>query len=155
MADPAELLELPRHELRKPCKCGATEGAIRTSGMQDCVFCAACGLFQYNAPRTETGKEKLTTRSAHNISPSQRSRVLMRAHGMCEICGKRGELHVGHILSVAEALEQELEPARFNSDDNLMAQCPECNLGLGKNPVPVWLVVGLMVARGKRGQEKA
>lgn len=77
----------------------------------------------------------------------------MRAHGMCELCSGRSELHVGHILSVAEALDQKLEPAQFNSDDNLMAMCAQCNLGLGKNPVPLWLATALLIARGKRGQE--
>ncbi len=156
MADPAELIDAPAHELRKPCKqCGVSDGALKPTGFQDCVYCRKCGTFQYNAPRTETGREKLTTQSAHNISPSQRSRVLMRAHGMCEICGHRRALQVGHILSVAESIDQGLAPVQFNSDDNLMAQCAECNLGLGKNPVPLWLAVGLMVARAKRGQEKA
>lgn len=134
MADPAELLDAPALPLRNPCKgCGASDGALKPTGFQDCVYCRKCGLFQYNAPRTETGREKLTTRTAHNISPSQRSRVIM---------------------SVAEALDQGIAPAQFNSDDNLMA-CAQCNLGLGKNPVPLWLVTAVLIARGKRGQEKA
>jgi hypothetical protein len=156
LADPAELLDAPPHALRNPCKgCGKSDGALKPTGFQDCVYCRHCGLFQYNAPRTETGREKLTTRTAHNISPSQRSRVLMRAHGMCELCSNHRPLQVSHILPVVEALEQGLQPVQFNDDDNLLACCAECNLGMGKNPVPLWLVMGLLVARAKRGQEKA
>ena len=42
-----------------PCKkCGCTNGRIETRSGQDCVLCQICGAFQYNAPKTETGRAR-------------------------------------------------------------------------------------------------
>lgn len=40
-----------------------------------------------------------------------------------------------------------LTDEEINSDDNLAAFCDECNLGLGKQPVPLRLAVALVMAR--------
>ncbi len=141
------------HSLRAPCKCGGTSGKIETKGGQDCVYCLACGKFQYNAPRVETGRAQRTVTTVHNgIKPNQRSRVLNRASGRCEICGYKPDgtertLHVGHLLSVKDGMAQGMTEAELNNDENLAAMCDECNLGLGDETVPARLVVGIIRAR--------
>lgn len=120
------------------------------------MFCLQCGSFQYNAPRTETGKAVRSVSRVHNgIKPKQRARILERAHCRCEICHRPGELHVGRILSVKEGLSlgAGLTEQQLNSDENLIAHCPECNLGQGDRPLPLWLVVGLVLSRTKGGSK--
>jgi hypothetical protein len=140
--------------MRKACACGSEYGEIRDRGAQDCVFCV-CGKFQYNAPRTETGKQVRTVSTVHScIKPKLRARVLMRATGRCELCGKQpgdnASLHVGHLLSVKAAMDAGLSDAEINDDSNLAAMCDECNLGLGQEPVPLRLAVALVLSRARR-----
>lgn len=140
--------------MREPCRrCQHAGGRIEPRNGQDCVFCAACGAFCYNAPRTETGREVRSVSTVHAaIKPKQRARVLVRAHGLCEICHKAGAaLHVGHFLSVEEGLKLGLTDQQINSDDNLAAICDECNLGMGSDPVPIWLLVAILKARSGLG----
>ena len=144
--------------MRKPCsQCGHEFGRIEERGAQDCVFCSGCGKFQYNAPRVETGKAVRSVRTVHNISPSQRARILVvRANGRCEICGASDkELHVGHLLSVDAGLKMGLTEAELNDDENLASMCAQCNLGIGRNPVPLRLVLGIQMARMRRQAKKA
>lgn len=138
------------YQLRKPClACGSSIGEIRPSGCQDCVFCS-CGKFQYNAPRVETGRAVRSVQTVHEaIKPNQRARILERATGRCEMCGVRRDLHVGHLISVEEGLKQGLTEDSLNSPENLCAMCQECNLGLGKQPVPLRLAVAIVMARLK------
>lgn len=139
----------PIHSMRARCRyCGATEGRIETRNGQDCVYCLACGKHQYNAPKTETGRAERTVTTIHNgIKPKQRARIIERATGRCELCGARGNLHVGHLVSVKDALRLELTDAEINSDENLAAMCDECNLGIGENPVPLRLAIAMVMAR--------
>jgi len=141
--------------LRKPCaRCGGTTGRIQPRNGQDCVYCD-CGAFQYNAPRTETGKRQRSVSTVHRaISAKQRARIVQRATGRCEICGSRGILHVGHLLSVKRALELGLGEAEINSDENLAAMCEECNLGIGEEPVPLRLAVAIVMARIRKGRTR-
>lgn len=150
----APIVALAPFIMRKPCvKCGGHEGEVRTRGAQDCVFCKNCDAFQYNAPRTETGKAIRTVTTIHNgIKPKQRARVLVRANCACELCGKRlsgthVELHVGHFLSVKDGFEMGLPDDEINDDENLFAVCAECNLGLGSETLPVRLVMNILMAR--------
>lgn len=140
------------HPLRNACKkCGLLEGYIVTKSGQDCVYCAACNSHQYNAPKVETGRAVRTVTTVHNgIKANQRARILLRATGHCELCGNNlATLHVGHMLSVAEGLEMGLTEAELNDDDNLAAMCDECNLGLGKETVPLRLMFAIIKARAK------
>ena len=141
------------YRMRKPCvSCGSEFGRIRETGAQDCVYCL-CGRFQYNAPRVETGKAVRTVTTVHNgIKPKQRARILVeRAGCRCELCGStKGELHVGHLLSVEVGLKQGLTEDELNDDENLAAMCAECNLGIGRNPIPLRLAVALQMARVRR-----
>lgn len=148
MTEPAAEL----YPLRTMCSCGGVNGRIETRGSQDCVFCLDCGRFQYNAPRVETGRAVRSVSTVHSaIKPKQWARILERAHFCCESCHQERALHVGHILSVADGLELgiNLTEQQLNSDDNLIAHCEECNLGQGRRPLPLWLAVGLVLARTK------
>ena len=136
--------------MRAPCRyCGQTEGRIETRGGQDCVYCDYCGKYAgYNAPKTETGREVRSATTVHNgIKPKQRARILERATGRCELCGARGDMHVGHLVSVEAGLRQGLTDQEINSDENLCCMCQECNLGIGKSPVPLRLAVSMVMAR--------
>lgn len=137
------------YEMRDPCpSCGCRNGYVITKNGQDTVRCAACDRFCYCAPKTETGRIARTVSTVHNgIKPKQRARLILRANGRCEMCGARGDLHIGHVLSVAEGLEQGLTERELNDDENLTACCAECNLGLGRQPMPTRLLAVILRAR--------
>jgi 5-methylcytosine-specific restriction endonuclease McrA len=122
------------------------------SGSQDTVRCKACGRFCYNAPRVETGLKPRTVRTTHEaIRPALRARIILRANGACEACHRGdGELHVGHWVSVADGHAAGLTDEQINSEDNLLALCAECNLGLGRETIPLRLVLAAVMARAKR-----
>jgi len=145
------------HLLRRPCICGSMEGTIKTKGGQDCVYCLHCSKWQYNAPKFETGREVRSVSTTHEaIKPKQRARVIERANMRCERCGKRASecktcLHVGHILSVVDGHKYGLSDDVINSDENLIAECDECNLGHGSGVLPVRLLVALLATRAANG----
>jgi hypothetical protein len=150
--------EIKRHPLRSPCsRCGGTEGRIEEKGAQDCVYCLGCDRHQYNAPRAETGKPVRHIKTREGISPSQRARILIvRANARCELCGTNArELHVAHLLSVDAGKAQGFTEDELNDDENLCAMCDACNLGMGKNPVPLRLVVAIQMARIRIDRERA
>lgn len=139
---------MSEHALRKPCRCGGTTGQITTKNNQDVVRCADCGAYQYNAPKTETGRAVRTVSTLHEaIKPKLRWKIVQRANGHCELCGKSGELHVGHIISVDTAMRNGLTDQEINSEENLCAACPECNLGMGKEPLPLRFYIAVLKAR--------
>lgn len=124
--------------MRSPCRsCGNETGRIETKNGQDCVFCTSvgCGRFQYNAPKTETGRAPRTVSTVHNgIKPNQRARIIDRASNRCEFCGAPSSvspLHVGHLVSVKDGFDLGLSDQEINHDENLAAMCDQCNLGLG------------------------
>ena len=135
--------------LRSNCKCGGIEGEIRATNGQNCVYCLDCGRFQYNAPKTETGDKARTIATSHeSIKPKTRAKILMRATGRCEICGKTtGVLHVGHLLSVEDGIAYGLKDSEINCEENLACMCEECNLGIGKESVPLRLAAAIIVRR--------
>lgn len=137
--------------MRAPCSaCRGTEGRVEVRGGQDCVFCL-CGKHQYNAPKTETGRKPRSVQTTHEaVKPKCRARVLERATGRCEICGKPAStcvLHVGHLVSVNDGVRLGLTEAEINSDENLAAMCDECNLGLGDETIPLRLAIAIIKAR--------
>lgn len=140
------------HPLRSPCTyCGGSDGRIITVNGQDTVRCADCDRYQYNAPKTETGRKPRTVQTVHDgITAKLRARVLLRENGQCAICGSRHNLHVGHMLSVADGLTEGLTEAVLNSMDNLAAMCAACNLGMGDEPVPLRLAVAIVRRRAAR-----
>jgi len=136
-------------EMRKPCgRCGNAAGHIETRNGQDCVFCSECDQYQYNAPKTETGRKQRTITTVHNgIKPKQRARILLRATGRCELCGGANNLHVGHLVSVDAGLKLDMTEAQLNDDENLCCLCDECNLGISSEPVPLRLAVAMVLSR--------
>lgn len=100
-------------------------------------------------PKSELGLEPRTVSTTHEgIKPKQRSRIIERAHGACELCHATNKpLHIGHLLSVAKGHELGLTDEQINSDDNLIAECEECNLGRSSASIPPWLVAGLLKSR--------
>lgn len=144
---------LESYTMRAPCRfgCGTTTGRMETRNGQDCVFCSQCNRLQYNAPKTETGREIRTVTTIHNgIKPKQRARILDRDSGRCALCGAAGNLHVGHLLSVHDGVAGGMTEAELNDDENLAAMCDECNLGLSDTTVSVRLVIAIIRARLKQ-----
>src|SRR5690348_2949817 len=149
------------HILRNPCKkCGHEFGRIVPTGGQNVVRCAACDAYaNYNAPKTETGEKPRSVSTCHeSIRPKTRTLVLMRANGHCELCGRpvaECNIHVGHLLSVKDGFERGLSDAEINHEENLAAFCEECNLGMGKETVPLRLAVEIVLARVRNRNKKA
>ena len=138
------------HLMRQPCKfCGHLEGYIEPKSGQDCVYCSKCCRHQYNAPKTETGRETRSVSTVHEgIKPKHRIRIIERAHGRCEYCNANDRpLHIGHALSVKDGFEAGLSDAQINHEDNLMALCEECNLGQGSSSTPTWLLASILKRR--------
>jgi 5-methylcytosine-specific restriction endonuclease McrA len=139
--------------MRAACRgCGHAFGRIEEKGAQDCVFCLDCGRFCYNAPRTETGKKVRTVQTVHEaIKPKLRAKIIMQASGRCQMCGKGPdsgcELHVAHLVSVVQGLELGLTEVELNSEENLICACDECNLGIGKETIPLRMAVVMQMAR--------
>ena len=135
--------------LRKPCKyCSGLSGRIETKGGQDCVYCF-CGKHQYNAPKRETGRETRSVKTTRiEISTTQRYQVMERANRTCELCNKRDcNIHVDHALSIDAARAQGLDETVYNSNENLIALCEECNLGKSNMALPVRILIGILMAR--------
>lgn len=137
-------------KMRTRCRygCDCDDGYITTKNGQDCVYCVVCDRHQYNAPKTETGREQRSVSTTHEaIKPKQRSRIINRASARCELCGARGDLQVAHVVSVDSGHKLGLSDAILNSDENLIAACPECNLGMGKEPIPLRIMIPILKAR--------
>jgi len=139
-----------RLTLRAPCRCGCEIGTITESGLQDVVRCVNCGKFQYNAPRSETGKPRRNVTKREKISATKRARILMRSGGACELChNSHAPLTVGHILSVDAGLRAGLDDYSINCDENLAAMCDACNSGIGSEPVPLRVAAAIIVSRNR------
>ena len=68
-------------EMRAPCKaCGHRNGVLRCRSGQDTVRCAACDVFQYNAPRSQTGRPADASKPVELDS---------KFAGSCRECGAR------------------------------------------------------------------
>jgi hypothetical protein len=139
--------------LRKPCVCGGELGRIETKSGQDCVYCLSCGKWQYNAPKYETGRKARSVQTTHrNIKPKQRARIIERANRRCERCGRPAEfsvggLHVGHLMSVDAGHEYGLSDQEINHDENLIAECEECNLGHSSDCLPIRFYIAFLKKR--------
>ena len=138
----------PLVPLREPCnECGCIEGTITTKGGQDVLYCANCRRYQYCAPRTETGRATRTLRRTA-IPPSKRARVFARHHNACVGCGAHPptvELVIGHLVPRDEAINLGLPEHLADHDLNLAPMCPECNSGIGKNPIAIGLMYRLLL----------
>lgn len=151
--------ELPPFRMSRPCPtCGGVEGRIRPTNGQNVVDCIGCGRKGvYNAGKVETGQRVRSVSTVHAaITPKKRARVLERATGRCELCGRNGDgavLHVGHLLSVDRGVAEGLTEIELNAEENLCAMCEECNLGIGRDVVPLRLAIAIAMARLRRKNE--
>lgn len=143
--------------MRAPCsRCGGTNGTITTSGGQDTVRCADYGHYCYNAPRSETGRERRSLRTRPTIRPSQRSRILVRDNGTCILCHRSDlPLELGHLVSVHDGHLIGMSDADLASDENLAAMCAPCNAGWGKQSLPPHLVAAAIWARRANGSGRS
>jgi hypothetical protein len=57
--------------------------------------------------------------------------------------------NVGHMISVDAGLRDGLTELEINSDENLVAMCDECNLGLKAEPMPLRFCLSVVMARTK------
>lgn len=134
--------------MRAPCPhCGGLEGVIRPQGLQDCVYCVACGRWCYNAPRAETGRAPRRLAGRTSIPVSKQYRIKERASGRCELCGARDELVVDHILSLKDGRDLGLSDFELNHDENLAALCPPCNSGKGAISMSPRVYIALLRSR--------
>ncbi len=142
--------------MREPCKhCGCPDGTVETKNGQDVVRCAACDRWSYNQPRNESGRETRSVRRT-SLPPSKVARVLRTHHNSCVTCGARPptvELHIGHLVPHDAALELGLPEHLVDHDFNLAPMCPQCNLGLGNNPIGLGLMYRLLVLHLKTAGE--
>jgi len=136
--------------MRSDCTtCSTSTGYVATKNGQDCVYCCGCGGWQYNRPRTESGREVRSIRSNAEVAPSQRARVLARDNYTC-MCGKGDDLHVDHAIPLAVAAELDFVDELIRSDDNLVTLCVECNIG---KSVTLWearMLYRILVLRRKQ-----
>lgn len=137
-------------EMRAPCPgCGHTRGHIVEKNGQDTVRCLSCDRYCYCAPRTETGRAQRTVTTVHNgIKPKLRTKILERDGYRCVLCKAVDvPLHTGHVVSVAAGLAAGLTASLLNNEENLIAQCEECNAGQGDSPIPLSIAIAILRAR--------
>lgn len=140
-------------KMREKCKTCAEDdittwaGQVETKNGQDVVRCAWCKSWAYNQPRAESGRDIRTIRTRPDIKPAQRARVLDRDSHRCVSCGAVGDLHVGHLISVAQGRNAGLSDEELYDDDNLAAMCPECNLGFGDQTFSLRMLVTILRIR--------
>lgn len=128
----------PPYPLRSPCPdCGSESGRVEERNGQACIWCLSCSRFLYNAPKKERGLAPDTTRT-DGISPSLRQRVAYRANFQCELCGATERvMHVGHLVSEYDLRTSGLPPEAVRNFDNLAWCCDQCNLGMGRQSLPL------------------
>ena len=152
--------EFPPWPLKNPCKaCGAPAGGpgyLKKVGDQNCLRCAQCDTYNgFNVPKRETGEPQRHVSSRPGIKPGQRARILERDGYRCKMCGKGADqslLHIGHLLSVADAELVGAPDEILWCDGNLYTACEECNLGQGSrsvDPILIFLILKAKLAREK------
>lgn len=136
------------YPMRKPCSCGSELGGVTEKNGQDVVRCLVCDAYQYCAPRGETGREVRHVKTRAGIKPSKRSEILLRDGNRCVLCrDEESILHVGHLISVDVGLRIGMTEDEVNDEENLAAMCEPCNLGIGKQPLPLALAIRIVRAR--------
>lgn len=141
--------------MRQCCPdCGEAAGILVATNGQNVVRCVTCDRFCYNAPKAETG-EAARSVSRTWLKPSQKYRILSRDGFRCRFCGIDLQVsghHIDHMVSVKDCMAAGMIELDFNSDDNLIALCEECNLGKGSDSLhPRLLAIALRCARRKSG----
>lgn len=131
--------------------CGGVDVQTRPKGPHVEAFCGECGRHVAFVSKVDAGVKTRTIQTTHAaIKPKTRARILERATSRCEICGRRdGILHVSHLLSVDAGHAAGLTDEEINCDENLASLCEECNIGMGRSPVPLRLAIAIIRARLK------
>ncbi len=145
---------MPEQFYMGKCKypeCDGTEGTIETKSNQDCLTCNTCNRFQRNVSKVDSGRKPRTVKTTHDaIKTSVKNLVLHRCNGFCELCGKGPPfaiLQVSHIISVEYGHDHGLTDDQINDQENLIALCDECNLGGGKECLPLRFALRVVWAR--------
>jgi 5-methylcytosine-specific restriction endonuclease McrA len=135
--------------MREPCKyCNHPEGRIEIRNGQDCVFCLKCGKHNYNAPKTETGRDVRSLRTRPDVKPNQRARILDRDAGQCIICHTTDrQLDLGHLVSVVDAKRLGWSENLIYDDENLATMCAPCNSGYSAVSINPRIFAALVVSR--------
>lgn len=138
-------------EMRKPCgDCGFAQGFAREVSGQDVIRCGNCGRHCYNRPKAESGKPRRSVRR-DNLDPARRKAILDRDSWRCIVCGAGSDqghnLHIDHAICVVDGLNLGLTEGELNSDENLVTLCESCNLGKGRKPIELRLLVAVMKRR--------
>jgi 5-methylcytosine-specific restriction endonuclease McrA len=150
-------VKIDEFSMRKPCPgCGSETGRIIERNGQDTVRCIACGMFVYNAPRTETGRAVRSVSTVHAaVRPALRARIFDRDGMCCVLCrATESRFHVGHLISVEAGILYGLSDAEINDEENLAVMCEECNLGYADRPIPLRLALVIVRARISWRQRK-
>jgi hypothetical protein len=136
------------HPLREPCRrCGWGDGILLPVNGQDTVRCAKCNRHCYNAPRSETGRERRSVSTRPSIRPSQRSRILVRDSFACIFCHRTDlPLDIGHLVSVHDGHIVGMSDADLACDGNLATMCAPCNSGQGRRSLPPALLAAAIWA---------
>jgi hypothetical protein len=136
------------HPMREPCPaCGCPDGTITTRNGQDTVRCAQCQRYCYNAPRSETGRERRSLSTRPDVRPRQRSRIFLRGNFACIMCHRSDvALQIGHLISVHDGRLVGQSDDDLTSDVNLARlaglrgrHCLRCRPGRGES---VGLIAG-------------
>lgn len=53
-------------------------------------------------------------------------------------------------MSLEDGVRLGIGADRLNSEDNLLYECGDCNLGHGGESLPLWLMAAVLAARSRR-----
>lgn len=140
--------EVVKHDLPVACRCGSMIGYLLEKGPHVELRCIQCETHQKFVKRVDAGLKPRTLTTTHDaIKPKLRAKILQRANGHCELCGCRRELQVGHLVSVDAGHKLGMTDDQINDAENLSAMCGECNIGVGKEPLPLRFCMSLALCR--------
>ena len=121
------------------------------------AVCGDCGRHVKFVSKSELGEDPRSATVRGKIKPKQRARIIQRANLRCECCGRPASatgagLHVGHVVSIDAGTKAGVALEVLNSDENLIAECEECNLGHGRDPLPLALFVAILKTRSAKAE---
>ncbi len=123
------------------------------------IYCAACRLHAYNAPKHETGRGVRKVLNREAVNSDLRARIIERDGSACLDCGKRAPeviLHIAHMVSVADCKVMGFDADDYNDEYNLFVACEECNLTYGERSIAPQHMARLILRanRHRRGRSQ-
>lgn len=120
--------------LRAPCECGTLLGYVIVKNGQDCAYCSRCDTWQYNRPRSESGRDTRSTSTTEHVKPKARARILAKHGHQCISCGRSPMVHgvvldIDHLIPLALAERHGMLDDLTRSEMNMAPMCAECNRG--------------------------